>query len=287
MCRPVVVTDSTANLPPEVIEEYGIPIIPLSIHWGDEQYIEGVTIDPETFYRWLRERPELPKTSQPSVGAFTKFFQEAADAVGVDTVLGVFISGKLSGTISSAHQARESLASLRPDLHIEIWDSRSVSMGTGLQVLVAARAAREGKTLEETLTLLNRCQESLHTIFAVDSLENLYRGGRIGGAARLLGTALNLKPVLGIIDGRVEPLEKVRSRRRSLRRIVALAEERLAGERPTELGLIYTQLDDTVVWFKDLVEDRLAPGKIYTSLLTPVVGTHGGPGTIGIAFYHL
>jgi len=267
MRRLAVVTDSTANLPPEVIEEYGIPVIPLSIHWGDEQYIEGVTIDPETFYRWLRERPGLPKTSQPSVGAFTKFFQEAADTVGVDTVLGVFISGKLSGTISSAYQARESLASLRPDLHIEIWDSRSVSMGTGLQVLVAARAAREGKTLEETLALLNRCQESLHTIFAVDSLENLYRGGRIGGAAR--------------------PLEKVRSRRRSLRRIVALAEERLAGERPTELGLIYTQRDDTVVWFKDLVEDRLAPGKIYTSLLTPVVGTHGGPGTIGIAFYHL
>lgn len=287
MRRLVVVTDSTANLPSEVVQAHDIPVIPLNIHWGGEQYIEGVTIDPETFYRWLEERPELPKTSQPSAGAFIEFFQQAADAADVDTVLGIFISGELSGTIASAYQAREALASLRPDLRIEIWDSRSVSMGTGLQVLVAARAAREGKSLEETLALLGRCQENLHVIFAVDSLENLYRGGRIGGAARLLGTALNLKPVLGIIEGRVEPLEKVRSRRRSLRRIVALAEERLGGRRPTELSLIYTDLDSVVMWFKELIEERLAPEKLYTSMLTPVVGTHGGPGTIGIAFYHL
>jgi DegV family protein with EDD domain len=280
-----VVTDSTSNLAPELSDEYGIPVIPLNVHWGTESYLDGVNLDSPTFYRWLRERRDFPKTSQPSAGAFMDFFQESAERAGTDTVLGIFISEDLSGTLASAWQAKAALAEERPDLRIEVHDSRSVSMGLGLQVLEAARAAEAGKTVEEGLEAVRRCYDSMHVIFAVDSLEWLHRGGRIGGAARLLGSALNLKPVLTVTDGRVEALEKVRSRGKSLRRIIQIAQERLQGRQPAELAIIHAEAEDEVPWVKDLVMEQLNPQQVHIRVLTPVVGTHGGPGTLGIAFY--
>ncbi|MGC9468078.1 MAG: DegV family protein [Anaerolineae bacterium] len=284
MSRFVTVTDSTSNLSPELVGEYDIPTIPLNVHWGEESYLDGVTLDAETFYRWLGERRDFPKTSQPSAGAFIEFFTEAADSRDVDTILGVFISTEMSGTIVSALQAKAELAELRPDLRIEIHDSRSVSLGLGLQVLAGARAAAAGKTVEEGLAEVQRCQDNQHVIFAVDTLEFLHRGGRIGGAARLLGAALNLKPVLTIEDGRVEALERVRSRGKSLRRVIEIAEERLAGRHPSELGVMHAEADDDLPGFIEMIKERLQPEQLYVRVLTPVVGTHGGPGTIGIAF---
>ncbi len=287
MNRFVVVTDSTANIAPELADEYSIPVIPLNVHWGGETYLDGVTLDVSTFYRWLRERSDFPKTSQPSAGAFIDFFERVAEERGVDTILGIFISMEMSGTLASALQAKAELENTRPDLRIELRDSRSVSMGLGLQVLVAARAANEGLSVEETLARTQACYRNLHVVFAVDTLEFLHRGGRIGGAARLVGSALNLKPVLTIEDGRVEALEKVRSRRKSLRRVIQIAEERLQGRRPTELALMQAEAEDDLPWFSQMVSERLKPERMYTRMLTPVVGTHGGPGTLGVAFYTL
>lgn len=285
MKRFAVVTDSTSNLSPGLAESLGIPVIPCTVHWGEESYLDGVTLDAETFYRWLGERSEFPKTSQPSAGAFIDFFQQVADDEGVDTVLGVLVSSDLSGTMSSAVQAQARLAELRPNLRIELVDSRSVSMGTGLQVMVAKAAADAGRTVEEAIDAARRCYEASHVLFAVDTLEYLYRGGRIGGASRLLGSALNLKPVLTIAEGRVEPLEKVRSRTKSLRRVVEIAEARLKGRRPKALALIHAEAESDLPDFAEMVMERLHPEAIYTRVLTPVVGTHGGPGTLGIAFY--
>jgi DegV family protein with EDD domain len=280
-----VVTDSTSNLAPELAEEYSIPVIPLNVHWGTESYLDGVTLDSPTFYRWLRERREFPKTSQPSAGAFIDFFKQEAERAETDTLLGVFISEQLSGTLASAWQAKAVLAEERPDLRIEIYDSRSVSMGLGLQVLEAHRAAIAGKTVEEGVAAAQACYNSMHVIFAVDSLEWLHRGGRIGGAARLLGSALNLKPVLTVTEGRVEALEKVRSRGKSLRRVIDLALERLQGRRPTELAIIHAEAGDEVQGFREMIMQELNPEQLYIRVLTPAVGTHGGPGTTGIAFY--
>lgn len=285
MQRFAVVTDSTSNLSPGLAESLGIPIIPCTVHWGEESYLDGVTLDSETFYRWLKERKDFPKTSQPSAGAFIEFFQQVADAQKVDTVLGILVSAELSGTMSSAIQARTRLAELRPDLRIELVDSRSVSMGTGLQTMVAKAAADAGGTIEEAIQAASRCYEGSHVLFAVDTLEYLYRGGRIGKAARMLGSALDLKPVLTIAEGRVEPLEKVRSRAKSLRRIIEIAEERLQGRRPTALAVIHAEADEDLPGFTESVVQRLRPEVVHTRKLTPVVGTHGGPGTLGIAFY--
>jgi len=280
-----VVTDSTSNLPPELAEEFDIPVIPLTIHWGDDSYFDGVTLDADTFYQWLKTRKEFPTTSQPSVGAFIDFFQKVAEDKGTDTILGVFISSELSGTIASAMQARGHLYETRPDLQIEIVDSRSVSMGLGLAVLAAQRAADGGKSVKEAIEAIERCQEATHVIFAVETLEYLHRGGRIGGAARLLGSALNLKPVLTVAGGRIEPLEKVRSRGKSLRRVIELAEERLEGRRPKEAAIMQAEAHADLDKFRDMVRGRLNPERLYTVTLSPVLGTHGGPGTLGIAFY--
>jgi DegV family protein with EDD domain len=280
-----VVTDSTSNLSPGPAEEFGIPVIPLNVHWGDETYLDGVTLDTATFYRMLQERRDTPKTSQPSAGAFIEFFTTAAEEQKVDAVLAVLISAELSGTMASAIQARSYLAESHPDLRIELVNSYSVSMGLGLQVLVAQRAADAGHSIEEAMAAVRHCQEASHLIFAVDTLEFLHRGGRIGGAARLLGSALNLKPVLTIQEGRVEALEKVRSRNKSLRRVIEIAEERLAGKRPAELSIVHAEAEADLPAFTEMVVERLKPERIYTATLTPVVGTHGGPGTIGVAFY--
>lgn len=281
----VVVTDSTSNLSPGPAEELGIPVIPLNVHWGEKSYLDGVTLQAETFYEWLREQKELPKTSQPSAGAFIDFFQETADRYKVDCLLGIFISADLSGTMASALQAKAQLAEQRPDLRIEVVDSRSVSMGLGLQILLAARMAQQGQTVEDTIRRTRWCYENSHVLFAVDTLEYLHRGGRIGGAARLLGSALNLKPVLTLADGRVESLEKVRSRGKSLRRLVEIAQERLAGRQPAELAIMHAASPEDLAAFTEMVVEELKPERLLTRLLTPVVGTHAGPGTLGIAFY--
>jgi len=285
MGRFAVVTDSTSNLSPGPAESLGIPVIPCTVHWGEESYIDGVTLDADTFYRWLKERKEFPKTSQPSAGAFIDFFEQVAERHEVDEILAILVSADLSGTMSSAVQARARLSEVRPELRIELVDSRSVSMGTGLQVLAAKSVADAGGTIEAAIAAAGRCLASSHVLFAVDTLEYLHRGGRIGSASRLLGSALNLKPVLTIENGRVEALEKVRSRAKSLRRIVEIAEARLQGRQPAALAMIHAEADGELPEFTEMVVERLRPKTLYTRALTPVVGTHGGPGTLGIALY--
>ena len=281
MIRFVVVTDSTANLPPELVSEYDIPIIPLTVHWGEETYLDGVTLDTPTFYKWLQERRVFPTTSQPSPGAFMEFFQSVAEKYQTTSIMGIFISAELSGTLASAIQAKADL----PHLHIELIDSRSTSMGLGMQVLAAARAAREGQSLETGVGQVLRVRDNMHIIFAVDTLEYLHRGGRIGGAARLLGTALNLKPVLHLEEGKVMPLEKVRMRRKSLQRVVEIVKERVDGRHLAEIAVIHSQAGSDADLVEGWLKETFSPEVMYNTILTPVVGTHVGPGTIGVVFY--
>ncbi len=276
-----VVTDSTANLPPGMAEALNISVIPLKVHWNDETYLDGVTLDVETFYRWLQERASLPVTSQPSAGEFMDFFNNVAERFDTDKILGVFISSDMSGTIASAELAKQELS----DLQIEVIDSRSVSMGLGFSAMIAARMAKEGATLSEISAWLYRMREEVQIIFTVDTLEYLHRGGRIGGAARLVGTVLNLKPLLAVENGQVEAVQKVRSRRKSLQQIIDEAQQRLNGRRPAELAVVQAEAEEDAERLTDWVNECLRPMRLYHSILSPVVGTHGGPGTVGIAFY--
>jgi len=281
MGRIAVVTDSTANLTPELAQAHDISIIPLNVHWGEATYLDGITLDIPTFYQMLQERKDFPMTSQPSVGDFMTFFRQVAERYEADTIVGVFLSSLLSGTLASAIQAKAEL----PDLRIELHDSRSVSMGVGFQALVAARTNQAGASVEEILQATAKVRSRMEMLIALNTLEYLHRGGRIGGAARLLGTLLNFKPMLTMEGGKIDALGKARSRRKSLESLLAEALKRLAGRRPVELAVMHTPEDPDISLLLDLIKEQIQPQQITTGLLSPVLGTHGGPGAIGLVFY--
>ncbi len=191
-----IVTDSTAYIPNDLVRKYGIHVAPQILIWGEETIRDGVDIMPEAFYERLKTATVMPTTSQVTIAYFHELFQKLA-AEGKQ-ILAVLVSSKLSGTISSAVQAKEML----PQAQIEIVDSLSTAMALGFQVLAAARADEAGKNFAQVAEVARSGAAHTGIVIAVETLEFLHRGGRIGGAARLLGTALNLKPVLELVDGR-------------------------------------------------------------------------------------
>ena len=215
-----VVTDSTADLPPEVAKAHGITVVPLNVQFGEESYRDGVDITPDQFYQRLVSSPRLPTTSQPSVGAFIEAYQGIAE--GAEGIVSVHISGKLSGTCNSATQAQTELAETVP---IEVVDTRQASLATGLVALAAARAAQAGGSFAEVAVEARRAAEEVSVLFMVDTLEYLQKGGRIGKAAAFLGGLLNVKPLLTIRDGEVHPLERARTRSRAVARLVELVRQ--------------------------------------------------------------
>ncbi|MFL7790867.1 MAG: DegV family protein [Anaerolineae bacterium] len=275
----VIVTDSTANIPEAALGDFDIPVIPLWLIWGDDRFRDSVDIDPPTFYGRLPESKVFPTTSQPSAGEFIDFFQEAGQ--GADAIVGVFISSKLSGTVASALAAKIQL----PDLDVRVVDSLSTSMGLGFAVLEAARAAAAGKPVDDIVAAAEKACDGMNVMFAVDTLEYLYRGGRIGGAKRLLGTALNLKPLLYLEDGRIEALASVRTKRKAVARMLDVAEENLAGKQMAEAAVLDVDCPDEGAAVAETIRERFGLPVVYQTQVSPVIGAHVGPGTVGVCFY--
>jgi len=276
-----VVTDSTAYIPEEALDGSSIPVIPLWLIWGDERFRDGVDIDPPTFYHRLRTNKTFPTTSQPSAGEFIDFFHRVAAESNTDTIVGAYISSGISGTVASAEMAKAQL----PELNITVIDSFGTSMSLGFIVLAAARAAAAGKSLDEVVAAAKEVQDRVHILFAVDTLEYLHRGGRIGGAKRLLGTALNIKPLLHLEGGKVEPLAQVRTKRKAVARMLEVAEERLGGKRMAEAAVLDVDSPKEGETVIEQVKERFGISVVYRTQVSPVIGTHVGPGTVGIAFY--
>ena len=274
-----VVTDSSAYIPEEALGGLSIPVIPVWLIWGDEHLRDGVDIDPPTFYRRLQESEVLPTTSQPSAGEFEQFFRQVGAEA--DTIVGVFLTSKLSGTVASAQVAKAQL----PELNIRIVDSLSVSMGLGFIVVAAARAAAAGKSPDDVVAAAEEMRDRVHLLFVVDTLEYLHRGGRIGGAKWLLGTALSIKPLLHFVDGTIEPLAQVRTKRKAIARMLEVAEERLGGKRMAEASVVDANSPDEADAVAEQVKERFGIPTVYRTVLSPAIGTHGGPGTVVIAFY--
>ncbi len=276
-----VVTDSTAYIPQEALGGLSIPVIPLWLLWGDEHFRDGVDIDPPAFYHRLREAEILPTTSQPSAGEFMDFFRRVAAENNTDTIVGIYISGGISGTIASAEAAKAQL----PELNITVIDSLGASMSLGFIVLAAARAAAAGKSLGEVIAVAEDVRDRAHILFAVDTLEYLHRLGRIGGAQRLLGTALNIKPLLHLEDGRVEPLAQPRTKRKAVARMLKVVEERLGEKRMAEVAVLDVDSPEEGDAIAEQVKERFDISTVYRTKVSPVIGIHVGPGTVGVAFY--
>jgi len=276
-----VVTDSSAYIPKEALAGLDIPVIPLWLIWGDERFRDGMDIDSPTFYHRLQGAKTFPTTSQPSAGEFIDFFRRVAAENDTDTIVGAYISSRISGTVASAEVAKAQL----PKLNITIIDSLGTSMSLGFVALAAARAAAAGKSLGEVVAAAEDVRDRAHILFAVDTLEYLHRGGRIGGAKRLLGTALNIKPLLHLEDGRVEPLAQVRTKRKVVARMLEIAEERLNGQRMAEAAVLDVDRPKEGDGVAEQVKVRFGISTVYRTKVSPVIGAHVGPGTIGIAFY--
>jgi DegV family protein with EDD domain len=278
MSKLVIVTDSTVYLPDEITKQYGIVVAPQVLIWGNETFEDGVDIQPDEFYSRLKTATVMPTTSQVTIPYFQKIFGEYLDKE--YEILAILISAKLSGTIDSALQARD----LLPKAPIEIVDSNSTAMAMGFQILTVARAAEQGASLSECKALAEKAREYTGVIFAVDTLEFLHRGGRIGGGSRFLGTALNIKPILELTAGRVEAVERVRTRNKSLHRVVEMIVERTAGKQPVRLAALHANAADEAKMMLEQACQQLNPVESYLTQVSPVVGTHAGPGTVGLAY---
>jgi len=273
-----IVTDSTAYIPQEIVDQYHIYVAPQILIWGDESYLDGVDMFPDEFYKRLGEAKQLPTTSQATVASFHKIFEPLV-AEGKQ-ILAIVISEKLSGTLQSARQAK----AMFPDATIALVDSRSAAMELGFQVLAAARAVEAGKSFQEVVELAERAGQYTGVFFVVDTLEFLHKGGRIGGAARLFGTAINLKPILQVANGQVESFDKVRTKAKAYARLLNVVEERLQGKPNVRVATLHAAAESDAIELLAESTKRLSPIETIISQVSPVVGTHVGPGTVGLAY---
>lgn len=270
-----IVTDSTCDLPAPLVEAHGITVVPLTVFFGDEALLDGVDITAEEFYERLPGSNVMPRTSQPSVELFRKAYMEAAE--NGDEVVSIHLSSKLSGTLNAASIAREEVA---PEIHVDLIDSYNVSLGLGLIVLEAARAAQSGAPLSEVVAVARRAMDRVSVHVVVDTLEYLQKGGRIGRARSFMGSVLSIKPILRVEDGEVAPFERVRTRGKAMERIYEIGSS-LARSKEMFVACSGDETDARAML------ERLRPHLPHTDLLIaqlgPVVGVYTGPGALGIA----
>jgi len=272
-----LITDSTADLTPAQAQELNVKVQPLYVVFGEKMYRDGIDIDPNTFYARLKTASTLPTTSQPSPGEFMDLYQ-AAFAEGYDSIISIHISSALSGTCQSARQAAEAL----PGKDIRVVDSSSISVGIALQVRAAATAIAEGKAMEEILSLIELCRQNHEVLFTLDTLEYLAKGGRIGKAKSLLGSLLNIKPVIRVVDGAYVDAGKGRSQKQALAQITELFQTLSKGRRVKSLAIGVGAADEAGQLLQSMFKESFGV-EASLAYLTPVIGVHTGPGTVGAA----
>lgn len=279
MNKVIIATDSSAYLPKEYVDQYQIPVLPLTVNWEGKSYYDGIDIQAEEFYQQLGQSKSMATTSQVTVGQFLEVFTKLLDEG--KQVLYLGISSGISATINSALQASAELGN--PE-NLIVFDSKIVSMALGLMVLEVARAAEKGASLKECYELAQDAYGRISVYFTVDTLEYLHRGGRINSAKRLLGSALNLKPIMEIRDGKIELVESVISRKKALIRMVDLIEKGVDGRSPVRLAPFHALAFDDMVIMENMAKERLNPIEIIRSEVSPVIGSHVGPGTVSMAY---
>lgn len=269
-----IVTDSTADLPPELVEELGVTIVPLQVIFGNEAYREGVDITTEEFYERLVKSRQLPTTSAPSVGDFQEVYGRLLKEV--DSIVSIHIGAKLSGTVQAAQTARQSLA--EPE-RIELVDSQATSMAMGFAIIEAVEASRAGAKLAEVKAAAESAVQRTHVLFMLDTLEYLRRGGRIGRARAYLGTLLRVKPILSFREGEVYPEERVRTRARGLERMIQWAVRQQKVKRAV---VAHSTTPDEAESIRERVAMAFPNVKVHLVRFGPVLGTHAGPGIVGV-----
>ncbi len=275
-----IITDSTAYIPDDLTQKHNVTVLPLEVIWGEETFKDGIDIMPKEFYSRLQTAKIMPSTSQVTIpymqDAFEKLVAEDYE------VLGMFISSKLSGTINSAEQGKAAMKSGQELVHI--FDSETTAMALGFQALTAARAAQDGASLADCLALAEKARANTGVYFAVDTLEFLHRGGRIGGAKRLIGSAMKVKPVLSVQDGAVASIESVRTKRKAHARVLDIIREEIGDRTPISIATLQANAEEDARALVAMAQEDLEIKEVVHSQVSPVIGTHVGPGTVGLAY---
>ncbi|MCC2683310.1 MAG: domain protein DegV family [Paenibacillaceae bacterium] len=274
-----IVTDSTSDIPLFLRQSLNIEVVPLKVQFGDESYVDGVTIQPEQFYEKLAASASLPTTSQPSPVDFVDVYHKLADDTPGMQVVSIHLSSTFSGTYQSALLAK-SMMKGKADIHVI--DSRSASYGCGAMAVAAARAAQAGKPLEQCVQAAHNIFEKMNIYFLVDTLDYLQKGGRIGKAASLIGSLLAIKPILTIDDeGQVASVEKARGSKKAMARIVERLQDRF-GDMPVNLVVAHANAQPSAEQFAEQLKSSLHVEEIMFTSLGPVIGAHVGPGTLAV-----
>jgi DegV family protein with EDD domain len=282
MGKVAIVTDSSAYIPKDFVKNLNITVVPLVVIWGNETLEDDVDITPEKFYNRLKSAKEMPTTSQVSVPNMHKAFSGLVDQ-GFD-VLGIFLSSKLSGTMQSAIQGRDELSAGKDK--ITLVDSLTTAMAMGFHVMAAANAAAQGASVSECKKIAEDAQKTSGVYFVVDTLEFLHRGGRIGGARRFLGSALNIKPILTVADGKVEAAGSVRTKAKAVNHLIELVHEQCKGKSSVHLATLHANAEAEAKEILKTVGQGLNAVESVLSEVSPAIGTHTGPGTVGLAYLH-
>ncbi len=280
MTQIAFVTDSTAYIPDQLVKQYRLTIAPQVLLWDGQSYLDGVDIQPDEFYTRLKTAKVMPSTAQVPVPEMLKIFRKLTGQ-GLQ-VMGIFLSEKLSGTMQSATQARDEMGSAAD--RITIIDSNATAMALGFQVLAAARAAADGASVADCKAIVEKARDHVGVYFAVDTLEFLHRGGRIGGGTRFIGSALNLKPILALKDGRIEAEDRVRTKAKAHDRVLQLVAADVAGKSDVRLATVHANAEAEARVLLDRAARELGAIESILAAVSPVVGAHAGPGTIGLAF---
>mgnify|MGYP005840509163 FL=1 len=267
-----VVTDSTADLPPSVVARYGITVVPLNVHFGEQTFKDGVDLKSQDFFEKLVAAPRLPTTSQPSVGEFLDTYR--ALTAGGDQVVSIHISEKLSGTLNSARQAQ---ARLGKEGRVEVIDSLQCCISLGLIAIEAAEVAQQGASLNEVVARARDAVAKAKLLAMLDTLEYLAKGGRIGKAQSFLGGLLQVKPLIGVKE-EVYGIERVRTRQKALERLV----EVIKAEAPVKrLAVLHSAAPEDAQWLSEQVRSLVGDQEIMVSWIGPVIGTYAGPKAVG------
>jgi len=274
-----IITDTTAVLSKEDIERYNIIVSPQIIHIDDETYLEGIEIDVPEFLEKLKRAKNLPKTAAPPPELFVKEFERFLN--GNTTILCIHPSAEVSGTVRSATVAAQDF----PQLDIRVIDTRLIASPLATLVLLAAQWAEEGVQADEIVSRISQMIKRCQVYFMVDTLEYLAKGGRIGGASALLGSVLQIKPILTFKDGRVELFEKERTYKRAFERMISIAEERIEKDKESYLSIMHAGAREQAQEMANRLSSRLSISNIPIYEMPPAIITHGGPGILGMAFF--
>ena len=278
-----IVTDTTACIPREQVEEYGIEVVPIEFIFGDKVYRDGIDMTPAEFYTRLRQAEKLPTTSGSSPSPFLEAYRKASQRA--DSILCITLAANLSGMFNAAQLARTMAKDALPNVVIEIIDCRTAAAAQGLIVLAAAKAAAQGKNLTEVIEIARSVMQRVNLFASLDTLYYLVKGGRVPKAAALASSLLKIKPVFTINSGDAKPVTNPRTTQGAIKRIIKIMGKKVAKGQPLHVAVVHADALSEAETLANLISAQFDCAELFLTEFTPVMGVHTGPGLIGVAFY--